>query len=187
VLSQTDIVDGDVSGVPRVGVPNCEDDQGGDERAEESVEDTIERVDERVCGNGKLVPVPGREGVETKTAKTASNCGQVDVVRGNPGHPVEVGHGPDDVAGEPGVDEHGAKTVHEPPHPRDRPAVNDSVGLGVESSLRVRGRNSSRTPMSAPTYVQCDSGQVGWPNGTRWVYKESAGKASETISNKIGR
>jgi hypothetical protein len=38
-----------------------------------------------------------------------------------------------------------------------------------------------------PTYVQCDSGQVGWPNGTRLVYKESAGNASKTISNKTDR
>jgi hypothetical protein len=41
--------------------------------------------------------------------------------------------------------------------------------------------------MSAGTYVQCDSGQVGWPNGTRWVYEESAGKASEAVSHKTGR
>jgi hypothetical protein len=61
VLSQTwIIVDGDVSGVPRVGVPNCEDDRGDDERPEETVEDTIERVDEGICKNGELVPVPGR-------------------------------------------------------------------------------------------------------------------------------
>jgi hypothetical protein len=75
------------------------------------------------------------EGIEAKTANTASDCSQVDIVRGNPGHPVEVGHGLNDVAGEPEVDEHGTKTVHEPPHPRDRPAVNDSVGLGMEGSL----------------------------------------------------
>ena len=111
------MVDGDVSGVPRVGVPNYKDNRGGDEHPEESIEDTIERVDERVCDKGKLAPVPGWEGVETKTAKIASNCSQVNVIRGNPGHPIEVGHGLDDIAGEPGVDEHSTKTVREPPHP----------------------------------------------------------------------
>jgi hypothetical protein len=111
------IIDGDVSGVPRVGVPNCEDDRGSDERTEEKVEDAVEGVNEGVSNSSKLAPVPSREGVEAKAANAASDCGQVDVVWGNPGHPVEVGHGLDDVAGEPEVDEHGAKTVHEPPHP----------------------------------------------------------------------
>jgi hypothetical protein len=129
------MVDGDVSGVPGVGVPNCEDDRGGDEHSEESVEDAIEGIDERVCGSGNPVPVQGREGVETKTAKSASNCSQVNVIRGNPGHPAEVGHGLDDIAGEPGVDEHSTKTVHEPPHPRYSPAINDSVGFSVEGLL----------------------------------------------------
>jgi hypothetical protein len=104
VITNAGTVDEEVSGVPRVGVPNCEDNRGGDEHAEESIEDTIERVDEWVCGKGKLAPVPGREGVETKTANTTSNCSQVDVVRGNPGDPVEVGHGLNDVAGKRGVD-----------------------------------------------------------------------------------
>ena len=40
--------------------------------------------------------------------------------------------------------------------------------------------------MSVTTYVQCDNGQVAWPNGTRWVHKESAGDASETVSDEIG-
>ena len=131
------IVDGDVSGIPRVGVPNCEDDRGGNEHAEESVEDSKEGVDEGVSTNGELAPVPGGEGVEAKTANTASDCSQVDVIRGDPGHPIEVGHGLDDVAGEPEVDEHGTEAIHEPPHPRDGPAVNDSVGPGMEGSLRV--------------------------------------------------
>ena len=100
------IVDCDVSSVPRVCVPNCEDDRGGDERAEESVEDAIEGANEGVYNKGKLAPVPGGEGVEAKTTNAASDCSQVDVVWGDPGHPVEVGHGLDDVVGEPGVDEH---------------------------------------------------------------------------------
>jgi hypothetical protein len=75
VVPNVIIVDGDVSGVPRVGVPNCEDDRGGDECAEESIEDTMKWVDEGVYSIGKLIPVPGREGVEAKTANAASNCG----------------------------------------------------------------------------------------------------------------
>ena len=128
-------VDGDVSGVPGVGVPYCEDDRGSDELAEETVEDTIERVDEGVAFNDELVPVPSREGVEANTINAAGNRSQVDIIRGNPCHPVEVGHGLDNVAGEPEVDKHYAETVHEPLHPRGRPVVNDSVGLSVEGSL----------------------------------------------------
>jgi hypothetical protein len=50
----------------------------------------------------------------------------------------------------------------------------------------IRGRNLSGTPMSAVTYVQCNSGQVGWPDSARRVHKKSAGEASETVPNKIG-
>jgi hypothetical protein len=182
------IVDGDIGGVPRVGVPNCEDDRGGDERAEEKVEDTIEGVGKGICSIVKLVPVPGREGIEAKATNAASDCSQVDVVRSDPGDPVEVGHGLNDVAGEPEEDGHSEETPHKPPHPRDRPAIHDSVGLGMESSLGgSRGRNLSRTPMSAATYIQCDGDQVEWPNGTRWVYEKSAGEAGKTVSDKIGR
>ena len=182
------IVDGNVSGVPCVGVPNCKDDRGGDERSEETVEDSIEGVDEGVPTGSKLAPVPGREGVEANTTNAASDRSQADVVWGNPGHPVEVGHGLDEIAGEPGVDEHGAETIHEPSHPRDGPAVNDPVGLGMEGSLRgIRGKNLSRTPKSPATYVQRDNCQARWPNGTRWVYEESPSETSETVSDKIGR
>ena len=135
VIPNMVIVDSDVSGVPGVGVPNREDDRGSDERPEETVKDTVEGVDEGVSSDSKLIPVPGGEGVETKSTNTASNRGQVDVFRGDPGHPVEVGHGLDDVVGEPEIDEHGTETVHEPSHPRDGPAVSWLVGLGVESAL----------------------------------------------------
>ena len=136
VVPNVVIVDGDVARVPGVGVPNREDDRGGDERAEETVKDTVEGVDEGVSGDGKLVPVPGREGVETKTANSAGNCSQADVVRGDPGHPVEVGRRLNDVVWEPEVDKHSAEAIHEPPHPRDGPTVNGLVRLHVEGTLR---------------------------------------------------
>ena len=129
------IVDTDVTSVPGVGVPNREDDRGGDEHAEENVKDTVEGVDEGVYDGGKLIPVPGRDGVEAKTATAASQRSQHDITRGNPGNPVEIRHGLGDVVGEPEVDKHGAEAVHEPPHPRDGPAINWVVGLGVEGTL----------------------------------------------------
>lgn len=82
-----------------------------------------------------MVEVPGWDGVEAKTTNTAGNYSQVDIIRGDPCHPVEVGHGLNNVVGEPEVDEHGTKAVHEPPHSRDGPAVYDLVGLGVEGTL----------------------------------------------------
>ena len=57
------IVDGDVSGVPGVGIPDREGDRGGDERAEEIVKDTVERVDKGVSSDRQLVPVLSGEGV----------------------------------------------------------------------------------------------------------------------------
>ena len=136
VVPNVVIVDGDVGGIPCVGVPNREDDRGSGESAEETVEDTVEGVDKWVSGDGKLVPVPGWEGVETKAADSAGDSSQGDVIRGDPGHPVEVGHGHNNVVGEPEVDEHGAKTVKEPPHPRDGPTVDGLIDLGMEGTLR---------------------------------------------------
>ena len=99
VIPDVVIVDREVSGVPGVGVPKREDDRGGSERTKKTVEGTVEGVDEGVSGNGKMVPVKSGDGVETKTANTAGNCGQDDVIWGDPGHPVEIGHGLDDVVG----------------------------------------------------------------------------------------
>lgn len=135
VVPNTVIVDWDVSGVPGVCVPNAEDDGGREEGTEETVEGAIEWADEGVPCDGKLVPVPGGNGVEAKAADTASDRSQVDVIRGDPGHPVEIGQGLDNVVGKPEVDEHGGKTVHEPSHPRDDPSVNDLVVLCVEGTL----------------------------------------------------
>ena len=134
VIPNMIVVDRDVSSFPGVGVPDHKDHRGGNEGAEENIEDSVEGVDQRVCKGSKLVPIPGGEGIEAKTANTASDCSQVDVIRSDPGHPVEVGHGLDDVVGEPEVDEHGTKAVHEPPYPRDRPAVSGFV-LHVECTL----------------------------------------------------
>ena len=129
------IVDGEVSCVPDVGVPNRKDDRGGDERADESVHGTVERADQRIKRDGSLVPVKGGEGVNAEAADTASNRGQDDVIRADPSDPVEVGHGLDDVVGKPEVDEHCAEAVHEPPQPRDGPAVGRLVALRMESTL----------------------------------------------------
>ena len=63
VIPNVVIVDGDVSGVPGVGIPDREGDRGGDERAEEIVKDTVERVDKGVSSDRQLVPVPSGEGV----------------------------------------------------------------------------------------------------------------------------
>ena len=135
VVPNVVIVYRDVSGVPGVCIPNREDYGSREEGTEKTVQGAIERGDQRVACDGKLVPVQGGDGVEADTADTTSYCSQVDVVRGDPGHPVEIRHSLNDVVGEPEVDEHGSKAVHEPPHPRDCPSVDDLVDLGVESTL----------------------------------------------------
>jgi len=135
IIPNVVIVDGNVRGVPGVGVPDRDDDRGGEKCTEEAVDHAVEGVDEWVSTNGKLVPVKGGEGVDAKATNTASNRSQVEVIRGDPGYPVEVGHGLNDVVGEPEIDEHCAEAVHKPPHPRDGPAVNDLVSLRVEGTL----------------------------------------------------
>jgi len=116
VIPNVIIVDRDVRGVPGVGVPNREDNRDSEERTEEAVEGAVEGVDKGVSSNGKLAPVKGRDGIEAKTSDATGNRGQVDVIWGNPSHPVEVGHGLDNVVGEPEVDKHCAEAVHKPPH-----------------------------------------------------------------------
>jgi hypothetical protein len=135
VIPDVIVVDRDVTRVPGVGVPDCEDYWSREERTEEAVEYAVKGVDQGVSRNSELIPVPGGNGVEAKTTDTASDCSQVDIVRGEPRHPVEVGQRLDDVVREPEVDEHRKKAVHEPPHSGDGPAVYDLVGLGVEGTL----------------------------------------------------
>jgi len=90
VVPNVVVVDGDVGRVPGVGVPDREDNRGGDERAEETVKDTVEWIDEGVSSDGELVPVPGGEGVKAETANSPGDCGQGNVVWGDPSHPIEV-------------------------------------------------------------------------------------------------
>jgi hypothetical protein len=161
VVPHVVVVDRNVSGVPCVCVPNREDYGGREEGAEETVEGAVEWADKRITCDSELVPVPGGEGVETKTADTTGYRSQLDIIGGDPGHPVEIGHGLNDVVGEPKVDEHGNKAVHEPSHPRDSPPVSDLVGLGMEGTLgdnEVRG--DARAQVELVTYIQCDNGQV---------------------------
>lgn len=133
------VVDGDISGVPGVCIPNREDYWGGEEGTKKTVEGAVEWADERVACDSELVPIPGGEGINAKTAETAGNRSQLDIIGGDPGHPVEIGHGLNDVVWEPEVDEHGRKAVHEPPHLRDGPSVNDLVGLCMEGALCNNG------------------------------------------------
>ena len=39
----------------------------------------------------------------------------------------------------------------------------------------------------AVAYIQRDSGQASWPDGTRWIDKESPGETGEAVSDKVGR
>ena len=73
----------------------------------------------------------------------------------------------EDVTGEPEVGEHDDETIHEPPHPRNCPAVDHIVGLNVEGT------------------VEGNSGQVGGPDGLRWIDEESTGQPSETVTDKV--
>ena len=120
-------VDWNVGGVPSVRVPDGEDDWEGDKGPEEGVEDAVEGVDERVTRHNALVPIPGGERVQSQTTVGAGDSSQVDVLGSDPGGPVEVGHGSDEVVGEPEVDEHGDEAVCEPPHPGHTPSICGSV------------------------------------------------------------
>ena len=162
-------VDGNVGGIPCVGVPDGEDDGEGEKGPEEGVEDTVERVDEGVTGNNALVPIPGGEGVQPQTTVGTSDGSQVDVFGSDPGGPIEIGHGGNEVVGEPEVDEHGNEAVSEPPHPGHSPPIRGSVCSRVERP------------------VQRDSGQVRGPDGTRGVHEETAGKTSQTVADEVGR
>lgn len=133
------IVDRDVRSVPGVGVPNHEDDRGGEERTEEAVEDAVEGGDEEFYNNGKLVPVKGGSGIAAKASNTAGNRGKVDAIWGDPDHLVEVRHGMGDVVGELEVGKHCAGATDKPPHPRGGPAINNAVCLRVGGAVVATG------------------------------------------------
>jgi hypothetical protein len=128
VVEHTVGVDGNVGGVPSVGVPDGEDDGEGEEGPEEGVEDAVEGIDEGVTATTHWFQSQVGKGVQSQTAVGTGDGGQVDVVGSDPGGPVEVGHGSDEVVGEPEVDEHGDEAVGEPPHPGHSPSVSGSVG-----------------------------------------------------------
>ena len=91
-----------------------------------------EGIDERASNYSKLIPIESGEGIQSKPGHAASNRSELDVLRGDPTDPTEVRHRLDDIAGEPEVDEHGDETVHEPPHPRNRPTADYVIGFVVE-------------------------------------------------------
>ena len=169
VIKYTVGIDWDVGSVPSVGVPDGEDDGEGDEGPEEGVEDAVERVDEWVTRHDTLVPIPCGEGVQSQTTVGAGDGSQVNVLGSDPGRPVEVGHGGDEVVGEPEVDEHGDEAVCEPPHPGHGPSICGSVCSRMESP------------------VQRDGGQIRGPDSARGVHKETAGKTGQTVTDEVGR
>jgi hypothetical protein len=49
-----------------------------------------ERIDNRICADGDLIPIEGGDRIESESTVVSSNDGESDVLRCNPGHPVEV-------------------------------------------------------------------------------------------------
>jgi hypothetical protein len=50
----------------------------------------VKGVDQRINENNELIPVESRDGVEAESTDAPSNRSEMDVVGGNPRHPVEV-------------------------------------------------------------------------------------------------
>ena len=116
-----------------------------------------EGTDKGIGDHNKLVPIKGGERVQSQTGHATSNCTELGVMRGNPSDPVEVRHRLHDVVGKPEVDEHGGKTVHEPPHPGYCPAIDHIISFCVEGTIEGNGR------------------QVGGPDSLGRVDEESTG------------
>ena len=49
-----------------------------------------EGADEGISDHTELVPIEGREGVQSQTGYAARNRGELDILRGNPSDPVEI-------------------------------------------------------------------------------------------------
>ena len=126
-------------------------------RGESSIGTYEEGANKGVSDHNKLVPIEGREWVQSQTGHATSNCSELDVIWGNPSDPVEVRHRLDDIVGEPEVDEHGGETVHEPPHPGYCPAIDYIIGFCVKGT------------------VEGNSRQVGGPDSLRRVDEKSTG------------
>src|SRR5882757_8854737 len=94
-----------------------------------------ERTDKGIVGHSKLVPIEGGKGIQSQAGYAAGDRSKLDVLWSNPGDPIEVSHCLDDIVGEPEVDEHGDKTVHEPSHPGYRPSIGCIVGSVVEGTV----------------------------------------------------
>ena len=75
----------------------------------------------------------------------------------------------EDVVGKPEIDEHGNETVHEPPDPRNPPAIDGIVGLDVEGA------------------VEGNSCQGSGPDSLGRVDQESTGETGKTVTNEVRR
>lgn len=99
-------VDGQVPGIVCIGVVYPDDNQPAEECPEQDVDGDTEGDDERVYVVGDDVPVKGRQRVEAQTLVHAGNGGQGEVLRGDPGNPVEDAESCEDVIRKPEVHKH---------------------------------------------------------------------------------
>ena len=116
-----------------------------------------EWIDQGISEHNKLIPIECRNGVQSQTIHATGNRSELGILWSDPGDPVKVRHRLYDVTREPEIDGHGSETIHEPPHPGNRPAIDDAVGLSMEGS------------------VEGDSCQVGGPDGLGRIDEEPSG------------
>lgn len=125
-------VDGQVARVVHVGVEDGEDDEAAEQAADVHGARGEEGLGERGVRRGGDVPVKRGDGVEQAQAHVgARQHGELEVVRGDPRHPVELRERREEVARQPVVDEHGGGGDEEEAVARDGPAVDLLARLGL--------------------------------------------------------
>jgi hypothetical protein len=125
-------VDGQVCGVPGVGEPDGNDDRKCDQHSEKVIDRRKEWGNERRGGGSNDIPVKSRDWVQAQAGLRTSDCGELDIVGRNPGHPRKVGQERGDIIGEPEVHEHSPECIEEETKLGDLPSIGDRVLFGVE-------------------------------------------------------
>ena len=133
-------VDGHVSCIPGIRVPDGEYDGEAEEHAQEVVDSGEERGDERLTGSYNDVPVESWEGVESQTCLCTGDGSEVYVIRRDPRDPTKKtrsGH---------------EKKSGDPEHTRKSTRGTPQCSWGTRSTQTYRemrrGRNAFGTPSS---------------------------------------
>lgn len=167
-------VDGQVTGIVDIFVPEGHDNPDRRKGANKAVERAEEWDHEGVCRVPEQnIPIPGRERVQAQAVVDARNDVKIAVTRSDPADPVEFGQRGEDVVGKPEPHKHGAKHEVEEFQSRNAPHL-------------AKRASNWRVTTSVECRVEGNGNQRGRPDAIRRVHQEATADSCHSVANKVG-